>query len=72
MAKFEPTKTIKPQEIPIGDSIEIHAKSLATFKTYVSRANAAKERKESKIRFHYAEFIGSFCKATRLEDEVKA
>ncbi len=67
MAKFAPTKSIKPQEIAIGESIEIHGKSLATFKTYVSRYN--KDR-DVKIRFVYRDFIGNFCKATRLADEL--
>lgn len=68
MAKFTPPQTIKPENIEIGQSIEIHAASLATFKTYVSRYN--KDR-DYKARFSYAEFVGTFCKATRLADDYK-
>lgn len=66
MAKFAPTKSIKPQEIAIGDSIEVHAESLATFKTYVSRYNNKIPDKSKKMRFDYAGFFGVFCKATRI------
>lgn len=63
MAKFAPAKAIKPEEIEVGGSIEVHAQALATFKTYVSRANS---KKTQKIRFDYGQFIGNFCKATRI------
>lgn len=65
--KFIKTKTVKPQDVEIGASIEIHADSMATFKTYVSNHN--KTLREAgmnyKIAFEYAPFIGSFCKAKR-------
>lgn len=65
MAKFTPPQTIKPENIEIGQSIEIHAASLATFKTYVSRYNKGKN---IKARFEYSDFVGTFCKATRKAD----
>lgn len=67
MEKFIKQKTVKPQEIEIGNSIEVHADVIATFKTYVSRFN---KDKDEKIRFDYAPFVGSFCKATRKENEI--
>lgn len=66
MAKFAPPQTLKPENIAIGNSIEVHAQSLATFKTYVSRYNKGRAEK---MRFKYEPFVGSFCIATRLEDE---
>jgi len=62
MEKFIKQKTVKPQDIAIGGSIEVHADVIATFKTYVSRYNKGKEEK---MRFNYAPFVNSFCKATR-------
>lgn len=66
MAKFIKTKSVKPENIEVGNSIEIHADSLATFKTYVSRFNKPIEAKEKKMKFNYAPFVGAFCKATRI------
>ena len=66
MAKFIKTKTVKPENIEVGNSIEVHADSLATFKTYVSRFNKPIEDKDKKMRFNYSPFSGSFCKATRI------
>ena len=66
MPKFIKTKTVKPEEIAIGQKIDVHADSLATFKAYVSKAN--KDRKEWLIRFNYSPFVGSFCTATRTAD----
>lgn len=68
MAKFAPTKTVKPEQVEIGQSIEVHAQSLATFKTYVSMYN---RDRDLKIRFEYGPFIGNFSKATRVNDELK-
>lgn len=68
MAKFIKKETIKPENIEIGNSIEIHADVLATFKTYVSRYNKGKNLK---MKFEYSSFIGSFCKATRKLDFEK-
>ena len=65
MAKFIKTKALKPEDTEIGKSIEVHADSLATFKTYVSRYN--KDR-ETKMKFKYHPFNGAFCKAERLDD----
>lgn len=66
MEQFVKQKTVKPQDIEVGKSIQIHAGSFATFKTYVSRYN--KDHKDDKIKFEYSDFIGAFCKATRLDN----
>jgi uncharacterized FAD-dependent dehydrogenase len=68
MPKFIKTKTVKPEEIAIGQKIEVHADSLATFKAYVSKAN---KDKTMLIRFNYSPFVGSFCTATRKQDEPR-
>lgn len=65
MAKFIKTERVKPELIEIGKSIEVHADSLATFKTYVSRFN---QGKDMRIKFEYNKFKGEFCKATRVND----
>ena len=62
MAKFIKQKSVKPQEIEVGSTIDVHADVIATFKTYVSRYN---KDKDIKMRFDYAPFNGSFCTATR-------
>lgn len=67
MEKFTPPKKLKPENIQIGQSIQIHAQSLATFKTYVSRYNKGRT---DKIKFEYADFDGAFCVAKRLTDET--
>jgi len=68
MAKFIKQDRIKPENVEINGSIEIHADVLATFKTYVSRYN--KDR-DWKLKFQYHPFIGSFCKAERMADVFK-
>jgi len=65
MPKFIKTKTVKPEQIEIGQAIEVHADSLATFKAYVSKANKGQD---NLIRFNYSPFVGSFCTATRTAD----
>lgn len=66
MAKFIKTKAVKPENIEVGNSIEVHADSLATFKTYVSRYNKPIEDKAKKMKYEYSGFSGSFCTAKRL------
>lgn len=66
--KFVKTKTLKPENVAIGDIVHIHADSMATFKTYVSRYNKGKELK---IKFSYSPFNGAFCQAERLQDILK-
>lgn len=68
MAKFTPSKRLKPQDVEIGQSIEIHANSLATFKVYVSRYNNSKPMR---MCFDYGKFDGVFCKATRTDDKPR-
>ena len=66
--KLIPTQKIQPDKIQVGDSIEVHANRLASFKATVSRCNIGRE---TLITFDYSGVKNDYFTAKRVADRSR-
>ncbi len=67
MTKIIPSKKLDFSTIKIGDTRQVHAMALASFKSRLSKFN--KDQKDGeKYRFSYSDAVNNFTTATRVEN----